>query len=68
MSGDSSGACVGLDVGATGRETGKEVAGQAPRGRAHSPPQRRSWVAAGARFMAVINSLLAGFVRCQGSG
>ena len=30
MSGDSSGARVGLGVGATGREIGKEASGQAP--------------------------------------
>lgn len=56
------------DAGYCDHVTSQWLRQQAPLGRARRPPERRSWLAAGAQLLAMINLLLAGFVRCQGPG
>lgn len=56
------------DAGYCDHVTSQWLRQQAPLGRARHPPERRSWLAAGAQLLAMINLLLAGFVRCQGPG
>ena len=56
------------DAGYCDHVTSQWLQQQAPPGRARRPPERRSWLAAGAQLLAMINLLLAGFVRCQGPG
>lgn len=59
---------MGQQAAGSTRESVSRQLGQALRGRADCPPERRSCLAVGPSLLAMINALLAGFVRCQGAG